>query len=98
MTAVFSVSALNQRSSRAALLAMGDELVAAGKFEEKDTVKIVSVEELSDISEFEDENDFVNTGRIGRWERVAIAAGKQSLRYPTCLSFGLPLDKLPDMA
>ena len=53
---------------------------SAGKFEEKDTVKIVSVEELSDVSEFEEENDFVATGRIGRWERVAMAACKQSLR------------------
>ena len=43
-------------------------------------MKIVSVEELSDVSEFEEENDFVATGRIGRWERVAMAACKQSLR------------------
>lgn len=54
--------------------------MSAGKFEEKDTIRIVEVEELSDASDLEEEDDFLRTGRFARWERVAIAAGKQSLR------------------
>lgn len=57
----------------------------AGRFEEKDTIRIVEVEELSDMSEVEEEDDFLRTGRFARWERVSISAGKQSLRQAVML-------------
>ena len=45
-------------------------------------MKIVSVEEASDEDELEEEDDVLGGGRQTRWERVGIAAAKQSLRSP----------------
>ena len=53
---------------------------SAGRFEEKSQVRVVEVEELSDMSELEEAEDFAATGRMARWERVSMSAGKQSLR------------------
>ena len=56
------------------------EHCSAGRFEEKSEVRVVEVEELSDMSELEEAEDFAATGRMARWERVSMSAGKQSLR------------------